>query len=294
MEQTYLSVARQGRNRLKDYILGTILIFSIAMIVGVVAIFVLAALTPYPANSAVFQKGGIELFIYGHKLRYIIFNGALNIGLALGIFLAVQRVHKRKFLTLIGPDGSISWHRAIEGFIVGLGVWIISFPLFYFINPTRYTFGFNHSEWLPLALLSLAIVPLTSFTASLLLAYLLQGLGIFARKPLFLLIAFALISCLGAQSIDSLIVRILNATFIVWIVLKDNRFELATGLIASGHLISTILISSPSSALKLPTIIRISETNVPLINVASLLLMNSLFYYFCFHLSKNRSTSSSD
>jgi uncharacterized protein len=294
MEQTYLNVARQGRNRLKDYITGTILIFSVTMMIGFFAIFVMAALTPYPASISIFQKGGAELFIYGNNFRYLIINALCNAGVVLGIFIAFQRVHKRKFLTLISPNESISWYRAIEGFLVGLGLWIMIFPIWYFINPTRYTFVFNLSEWLPLALFSLAIVPLLSFTSSLLYAYLLQGLGLLVRKPLFLLILFALICCLGTKTIDDFIIRILNLTFIAWIVLKDNRFELATGLIASNQIISMIFIRSSSSVSKLPTIIRIPDNCMFLFCLLSLLLTNFLFYYICFRISKNRPKSSFD
>jgi uncharacterized protein len=294
MKQTYLSVAREGRNSLKDYVTGTILIFSVTMTIGFFAMFVIAALTPYPASVSIFQKGGTELFVYGNNFRYLIINGLCNAGAILGIFLAFQRVHKRKFITLITPNNSLSWHRAIEGFLVGLGLWMMSFPIWYIINPTRYTFVFNPSEWLPLALFSLAIIPILSFGSSLLYAYLLQGLGLLVRKQIFLLILFALIFCLGAKTIDDFIIRILNLTFIAWIVLKDNRFELVTGLIASNQIISMIFINSSSSASKLPTIIRISDDCMLLFCLLSLLLKNSLFYYICFHISKNRPKLSAD
>jgi uncharacterized protein len=294
MEQTYLNVARQGKNRLKDYIAGTILIFSVTMMIGFFAIFVMATLTPYPASISIFQKGGAELFIYGNNFRYLIINALCNAGVVLGIFIAFQRVHKRKFLTLISPNESISWYRAIEGFIIGFGLWIITFPIRYFIDPTRYMLTFNPSEWIPIALFSLAILPIISFSISLLLAYLLQGLGLFIRKPIILLIIFAVIPCLWMRSIESLIIWVLSPTFIVWVVLKDNRLELATGLMAAKQLISMIFISSPSSAVKLPTIIKILDTNTPLISIASLLLTNILFYYICFGISKNRPKSSFD
>jgi uncharacterized protein len=292
MKQNYLTVARQGKNRLTDYIVGAILISVVTIIVATFALLILALFARYPTSISIFKAGGVERFIYEDRFRYLIFIGSAFAAIILGLFLAITRVHNRRFLTLISPDESISLHRAIEGFIVGLGVWMISFPIWYFINPARYTFVFNPSEWLPLALFSLALLPIISFAGSLLLAYLMQGLGLVVRKPLFLLIAIACISCLGAKTIDGLIIKMLSSTFIVWIVLKDNRLELATGLIASGQLISMIFIGNPNLGLKLPTIIKIPNTSVPLISLASLLLTNSLFYYICFVISKNRPKSS--
>jgi hypothetical protein len=294
MEQTYLTVARQGRNRLKDYIVGVILIFSVTIIAAIFAVFIMTLFARYPTSVSIFQKGGVELLLYGNPFRYLATVGIVGLGLILGIFLAVQRVHKRKFLTLISPDESILWYRASEGFIVRLGIWIISFPIWYFINPARYTFVFNPLEWLPFALFSLVIVPPISLGLTLVYSYLLQSLGLLVQKRLFLIIVFALIFCLGAKTIDDLIFGILNATFISWIVLKDNRLDLLIGLMASRTLINMIFLSSPSSVLKLPTIIRVSDNSTLLMSLASLLLTNSLFYYLCFGISKNRPKSSSN
>jgi hypothetical protein len=76
-------------------------------------------------------------------------------------------------------------------------------------------------------------------------------------------------------------------------VLKDNRLELFIGLQASSMLISTIFISSSSSIVKLPTIIRVSDNGALLMSLSNLLFTYGLFYYICFYISKNRSTSSS-
>ncbi len=108
MEQTYLTVARQGKNRLRDYIVGILLIFSITMIPAILSLIIMAIFTPYPANIAILEKGGVDRFIYGDKFHYLIFAGAAFAGIILGIFLAVTRVHGRRFLTLIAPDESIS------------------------------------------------------------------------------------------------------------------------------------------------------------------------------------------
>ena len=288
MNRDFLNVSLQGRNRFRDYLIGVLLIFSSTF---VFVIFVMAIMAFFASfyDISIFKKGGTDLLIYGNPFRTLVFSAGACAGLILGLFLAVERVHKRNFLTLINLEASISWYRIIEGFIVSLILWMISFPIWYLINPSRYTIIFNASEWLPFTLFALLMLPIMSLSVALFYAYALQGLSLLNQKPLFLLIIFAFFNCLDAKTIDEFILRGLSSIFTIWIVLKDNRLELVIGKIAANGLISMLFISTFNSKLSMPTLIKIPDSSLPLsLNLVSFILTSCLFYYICFSLRRNR------
>ena len=294
MTQTFLGVARQGRNRFRDYLIGILLIISSTFIVTIPILLVIMV-TASLYGIVAFDKGGINLFLYGNPFRIIMFFGAIHAGMIPGLFLAIQRVHHRDLLTLVTPDLSISWHRIFKGFIVFLTIWLVSFPVWYLINPSRYTVTFNGTEQISYSLFAILFLPIISSVEALLYGYILQGLGLVIRKTPLLLITFSLISCISAKTIDDCIMRSLMAIFMAWIVLKDNRTELLIGILAASTLISTIIISTVGSQFNLPTIIKIPDSNSPLaLRLVGFLLSSSLFYYICFGLEKNQITSSPD
>jgi uncharacterized protein len=284
MNRDFLNVAFQGRTKFRDYLIGVILIFSITLIFTFCVIAIMALVTSFYGVS-IFKKNGTDLLIYGNPFRTLLFTGAVCGGLFLGLFLAVERVHKRKFLTLINPAASISWERTIEGLIVSLFLWMISFPIWYLMNPSRYTIEFNASAWLPFALFVLLLLPIASLSVSLFYAYALQGLGLLTQNPIVISIVFALFNCLGERTIDGFILRGLNSIFMTWIILKDNRLELVIGRMAASWLISMLFISTFSSKVGVMTIIKIPDSNLPLsFNLISFVLTSALFYYICFGL----------
>ncbi|MEP0821144.1 MULTISPECIES: hypothetical protein [Trichocoleus] len=229
----------------------------------------------------------------------MVFGGLLSIALVLGLFLAVTRVHKRKFMTLVSPDATINWLRVLQGFIVWLGLRGVSFFVWYLISPSLFSLTFNLSEWLPFAFVALIFVPIMSLAVNIfILGYLLQGSGLLIRHPLLLPIVWGfVVGGLGSigNSPEYWIRGVFYVVFLAWLVIKDNRLELALGLQTAEQLYSLIFISSPNPAIEGPTVFNIFDSaDLFLPALATIALRAGLFYFIFFGRRKNLSTSIPD
>jgi uncharacterized protein len=289
MNPTFLTIARQGRNGWKRYLVGTLLPLGVLLIIFIPVIII----STY--TSGISSKN-TNLILYGNPLRAVLFLGLCGVALLLGLFLAVTRVHRRKFMTLFSVDTAIDWLRVIKGFILWLGLYGISFFLWYLISPSRYSLTFNISEWLPFTLLVLIFAPIVSLARILFLyAYLLQAVGLLIRHPLLLSIVWGLV--LGSLSINLKmpiywILSVAYSTFITWIVIKDNRIELVIGIDITVSLTSLLFISYSDSLIKAPTVFKIADSTYYFLpTLVSYVLRAGLFYFICFGRRRNLSES---
>jgi hypothetical protein len=194
-------------------------------------------------------------------------------------------------MTLFSVDTSIDWLRVIKGFILWLGLYGISFFVWYLIFPSRYSLTFNISEWLPFTLLVLIFAPILSLVRILFLyAYLLQAVGLLIRHPLLLSIVWGLV--LASLSIDLKmpiywILSFAYATFMTWIVIKDNRIELVIGINIAVSLISLVFISYPDSLIKAPTVFKVADVPDFLPVLVSFVFRAGFFYFICFGRRRN-------
>jgi hypothetical protein len=285
---TFLTIARQGRNGWKRYLVGILLALGVPLII-ITTIIIISA---YISGNSISTKN-TDLLLYGNPLRAILFEGLGGALWLLGLFLAVTRVHRRKFMTLFSVDNAIDWFRVFKGFIVWLGLFGISFFLWYLIIPSRYFLTFNISEWLPFTLLVLVVAPVSLLPPILFLyAYLLQAAGLLIRHPLLLSIVFGLI--VGSLSINLKmpsywIIAVAYSTFIAWIVIKDNRLELAIGLVIAEKLIPLLFIGLSDSLIKSPTIFMADGPAPFLPLLVTYILRAGLFYFICFGGRRNLS-----
>lgn len=265
MTAKFLRIARQGRNSWKRYLVGVFLPFGLLLIVWTPILGVTSYILGFPPG-----KEGVNLFLYANPLRTIVLFGLVCISYLFGLYLSIERVHKRKFTTLFTSEDSVRWQRIIKGFGVYLGLYSIRFILWYLITPSRYILSFNASEWLPFALLSLLFAPIFALFAALFYAYLLQGLGLLMRSPLLLLIVWGLIfgSLSYAAKPESLIswfTSVVFGIFLAWVIIKDNGIELMLGWRTALELIDLVWVSfDDSDFLNPPTIFKATEPLPPL------------------------------
>lgn len=284
MNKTFLTIARQGRNGWKRYLVGALLALGVPLIIMTTVMIISAYISGISIKNT-------NLILYGNPLRTVLFSGLSGVGWLLGLFLVVTRVHRRKFMTLFSVDTSIDWLRVIKGFILWLGLSGISFFVWYLISPSRYSLTFNISEWLPFTLLVLIFAPILSLVRILFLyAYLLQAVGLLIRHPLLLSIVWGLV--LASLSIDLKmpiywILSFAYATFMTWIVIKDNRIELVIGINIAVSLISLVFISYPDSLIKAPTVFKVADVPDFLPVLVSFVFRAGFFYFICFGRRRN-------
>jgi len=116
---------------------------------------------------------------------------ALLLMMFLGAFAAFyfiyKPLHNREFKSLVNPFSKIRWNRVFLGFGIWLTMTVILEIVGYFLDPGNYTFQFKFNTFIPLALISLLVLPIQTSTEELFFrGYLMQGIG---TSPLYKIIA---------------------------------------------------------------------------------------------------------
>jgi uncharacterized protein len=289
---TFLTIARQGKNGWWRYLLGILIVFGVAFIIYLFTLYVVWISFYLSGISLQINQDTINSFLYTNPTRYLFFTALTGGLILLGLFLAMKFVHKRPFMTLISPDSTIDWFRVFKGLIVWLGITGINFLAWYLIVPSRYSLTFNLAEWLPFAAWALILSPVMACAIVLLLnAYLLQGLGLLIQRPLILTIVWGFL--LGSLVINSKmpsywIVGVVRVMFMTWIVIKDDRLELAIGM-SIANIIFGLVLGFSDSKIKLPAIFEASNTLPVLLILLPYLFQAGLFYLICFGWRRNLS-----
>ncbi|MDJ0795762.1 MAG: type II CAAX endopeptidase family protein [Calothrix sp. MO_167.B12] len=292
MSQSYLEVARQGKNSWWRYLLAILLIFFFWFIVGnIITLILLIAFIGISSPNNVLDSSELPLkiteFIKTPSVAAFVTINISFIFLGLGLFIVVKWLHQRKFRTLISPNGSVNFKRLLSGF----GVWFmfqaILIGLELILNPGNYEFAFNPAQWFLLLFCALLLTPIQTSTEEFLFrGYFLQGLGLVLKQPLVLLIingvVFMSLHLLNPEMSRGPIwlafYYFAFGVFAAMITLKDNGLELALGLHAANNL-SLLFISTKDSAIPSPAIWFAKETGDPMWTVVIFLVKIAIFYY---------------
>lgn len=287
MTQPFLTLARQGRSGWHHYLLGTLLTFGVPLVILTPAIMLIAqflGLSDPPPN----------VVLYGDPFRALLLTAIGSAGMLLGLFLAVTRIHQRRFLSLVGVKAAVDWLRVLKAFVFWLSLCGVSFLITYLLIPSRFSFHSHSQEWLPFGLLAGVCVPLISLSRVLFVyGYLLQAIGLLIRKPLVLALVFGVaVGALSNQTYFGIsfywLVGIFAASFTSWIVLKDNGIELALGIDLAVSFSSLLLINNPRALFASPSLFKVNEVVAlpeSLVLVANV-LMAVVFYWVVFHKPK--------
>ena len=303
MSQSYLEIAKQGKNAWWRYLLGILLIIFFWIIIGTIATLILVIpivllpLTPGTTDAYTAQQQLQDFFQTRSVINYIIQN--INfLFFALGIFLTVKLLHQRKFLTLVSAEAKINFRR----FFVGFGAWffilasitVISFIL----EPDNFEFAFKPSQWLILLPCALILTPIQTSTEELFFrGYLMQGLGLITKQPLILMFingVLFMVPHLANPEVQRGAVWVALyffafGVFCSFITLKDNRLELALGVHGANNLLH-IFVTTKDSALPVPAIWFVKEPGNPQWLIFWFLIESALFYLFAFGVTRRSET----
>lgn len=283
MHHSYLDAARQGENRWWRYVLGVLIAQFCFQFVGIFAVLVLIyGLTMVlPATSLESIPQSIA--------AYVVVNFPF-IFLALGTALVVEWLHHRPARSLISADTSIRFQRFWAGFWVWFLMLAVSQVVFYWLDPDSYQFALEPLRWLLFVPLALLLTPIQTAAEELFFrGYLLQGLGLINRHPLFLMSISSFLFVLphlGNPEIQRGAVWV-GVGYWVWgvffaaITLKDDRLELAMGSHAANNLFAALFINSTDSVLPSPAVWTV-EPGDPRVSLLYQLAISAGFYYLFF------------
>jgi uncharacterized protein len=282
---TFLTIARQGKNGWWRYLVGVLISIGVLLIFSAWVICIAWISFYLSGTSLKIDQNTINSFFYANPTRLLFLVALFGALLLLGLFVTMKFVHKRQFLTLISPDSTIDWFRIFKGLILWLGLYGINFLAWHLIIPSRYSLTFNLSEWLPFAAWGLILLPIFICTRVILInAYLLQGMGLVIRRPLILTIVWGFL--LGSFQTNFKmpsfwIFNVIAAMFTTWIIIKDDRLELAMGM-AIANTFYSLFIGFSDSTIKLPAVFQVSDDPLLLPSLLTYLIRASLFYLICF------------
>jgi uncharacterized protein len=282
---TFLTIARQGKNGWWRYLVGVLISIGIPSVFYVLIFYVVWISFYLSGTSLKTDQNTINSFLYAIPTRFLFLIALFGALLLLGLFIAMKFIHKRQFLTLISPDSTMDWFRVFKGLILWLGLYGINFIVWYLIIPSRYSLTFNLAEWLPSATWGLILLPITACARAILIyAYLLQGMGLVIRRPLILTIVWGFL--LGSFQTDFKmpsfwIFNVIAAMFTTWIIIKDDRLELAMGM-AIANTFYSLFVGFSDSTIKLPAVFQVSDDPLLLPSLLTYLIRASLFYLICF------------
>ena len=304
MSQSYLDVARQGRNSWWRYLLGIFFILFLWMIVGSIVSLIVASMF----ISIHFNQSGLapEAFQQQFQWQLPLFFKTPSVAayvtvnipfifFGLAILLVIIGLHRRSFRTLISADSSVNFQRLFRGFLVWFLISTILIPVDYLLNSQNYVFSFNPAQWFLLLPLALVLTPLqTSAEEFFFRGYLLQGLGLLTRQRFVLIIVSSLLFAvphftnpeMQRGAVWLALLYFAFGVFLTVITLKDNRLELALGVHAANNL-RFLFISTKDSALPAPAIWILNDPGDPRLDLVVFLVQIAIFYYVFFGRQKS-------
>ncbi len=291
MSQSYLEIAKQGKNAFWRYLLGILVIFFCWIFIGTFA-------TLISFRLVVGDLSTLQEFLKTRSaINYIIQN--INfIFFAIGIFLTVRFLHERKFLTLLSAEAKINFRRLLVGF----GAWFLILAsitvIGFVVEPENFEFAFQPSQWLILLPFALILTPIQTSTEELFFrGYLIQGLSLITKKPLIIMFINGILFMLPHLPNPEIqrgpvwvaLYFFAFGVFCSFVTLKDNRLELALGIHAANNLLH-IFITTKDSALPVPAIWFVKETGNPQWLIFWFLIESALFYLIAFGVTRENTS----
>jgi uncharacterized protein len=286
MSLDYLSIARQGKNHWWRYVLGIFLsLFSWVIVGGVVS-----------ATMAFFFIGDMEkenfmTFVKSQSIEAFVVNNILFVFWFWGTVLAVRGIHSRSAWGLVSAEQRLNWWRFSYGFAVWFIISMIPSFIALWMSPGEYKFDFDINKWPFFFAIMMILTPIqTSAEEIFFRGYLLQGMGLITRQPLFLIFSNGLLFMLphlaNPELANGFVWVALDyfsiGVFLASITLQDNRLELALGVHAANN-ITHIFFTTTDSALGTPALWTAKPSPAGFMDIVLLLISISIAYYLFFH-----------
>ena len=278
----FFKVARQGQNQWYWYLLtlflaffigygfiGALPLLGVAMAKGIA----LADLGSIPALAEAFadQKNlllALMLFIFIPGVLFL--------------WIGVKFFHKRPFKSILTAAPKFRWGRFWFGFAV-IAIAVLAITAFdYYSNGEDYVLQFDAKKWIPLFIIGLLLFPIqTGFEEFVFRGYMMQGLGELVKNRWFPLIVtsllFGLMHSFNPEVAEHGFFKMMPyymgvGLFLGIITLLDNGLELAWGYHFANNFISSLLVTSPESAIQVDSILRTKEPADPAAMILPMLL----------------------
>jgi uncharacterized protein len=259
----FLQAGREGKNDWWRYLLGILLSFLVGYaIIGAIPLAVLAFIK-LPFYEVI--KSGEKLtdpdFLHVNKNLLLVFVLFIFVAAAFFLWIAVRFIHKKRFMAIIASDRQpFSWSRYFTGFGIWIGFSIITLGIMYAMEPESFTLVIDPANFFVCIIVCLIMLPIqTGWEEVFFRGYLLQGLGLWLKKPLWPVIITGLIFGLMHMANTEVSVHgvaemlpqyVLPGLVFGIIAALDERLELAMGIHFANNLFGILTITSPEMSIK--------------------------------------------
>ena len=288
---TFLDNASGSKNSWWRYLLTIILTWPVPMAVTAVIfipVFMILSIIALATNTS-----DLSYAIASNPLFELVLTGISAALSILFLYLCIEFVHKRKFISLINTACRVDWKRILKGAGIWFAILTIGSLAELIIDPGSVKVTFNPNTFIFLLLLSLMVFPLqASFEELFFRGYLMQAVGLLTKKPIIpLLVTSVIFAALhfwnGSDTITS--VDIVLQVFIIGITLGiitlgENRLETAMGVhIANNIFVSVVANTANGGFDGLPSILTSYGApnplqDVPVFAVYALALIMVVFW----------------
>lgn len=263
---TYLELARQGKNSWWQFVLAVGLMLLMWQIIGAIPsvfllLWILTDGNPQTGASSTGQFVGVDPLL-GFTIPML-----ASVFFLVGIFLAIRFVHQRPFRTLISPARHIAWGRFFQGFVVWFILSGLMSLLEAYLYPGRYVFNFDFHSYIPFLFLALILIPVQTSTEELFFrAYVLQVVGLRLRNVWILSAISGLLfmapHLLNPEARLNYVLMGFYYFFIgavmAYVTLRDGRLELALGLHAANNLFSALFANYTVTVMPTPSLFTVN------------------------------------
>jgi len=241
----FLAAAREGRNAAWRWVLGVLTVLVFWLVIGSI---------PAVVTLADGSESGTE--------QYLAVNLSF-VAMLVGLWLAVRYVHRRRFGTLVAPDGRLRGGQVLRGGLYWSTGLVIATVVEWIIARPEITYTLEPRRFLLLLPLVLVLTPVQASTEELLFrGYLLQGIGLLTRNTVVLVAVSGLVFALphlGNPEVGSGFALLatyyfLFGAFATSVALRAGSLHLVIGMHVAHNLLGVLVLRAPNSALQTNTI----------------------------------------
>lgn len=251
MKSFLLEAVRPGHNAFPRYLLALVLLVVIPLVAFVLVFTGLVIYSTLFLGRSLEQVTDVEQMAEATKL---LLAGWLLAAFVGTLLWAEEKIHGRPPKRLFSLDGIIRVRRLGLAVVIWLGLRVGSTLVIYPFSRSAYGWAGVLQEWVALLPLAIAVFLLSAIAWLAFLVYCLRGLSLIFPRPLTLIGLLAsglgLLATLSAFSwsnaIYTFLVSAIYYLFLLFVILKDERIELAVGLLAADGLYNGALFMSAS------------------------------------------------
>lgn len=280
----FFEAARQGRNHFLVWVATILIVIGASQVIGSLPLLLLML------SKGISPAGGTIPFAslgLGSTAAMALMLVPFVAGLA-ALVLCIRYLHRRPIGSVVGA-GKPRWILALKGAGIWLAYMLVSLLVRLNTMPDNFSWNFSPEAFVPLVLVAVLLIPLQAgFEEALFRGYLMQGLGMWMRRPWIAMLVVALLFGalhgfnpeVKAHGMWLMLPQYIGLGFLLgWVTLKTGGLEMAVGIHSMNNIFSALVVTNPDFALQTPAL-YVMHQMTPVYDLAELGVVLLLFMFF--------------